>query len=192
MNAIIGFSDMMKNEVFGSLGNDRYREYAADINTSGLHLLDLISDILDFAKIDAGRFELHEEDVDLRQTVAIVRNMVNGMAETGEVRLVETIPADLPWLFADKRRVRQIILNLLSNAIKFTPQGGEVAIAISTEARGLVIRVSDTGIGIAKDDIPIALEQFGQIGNSLTRQHEGTGLGLPIAKRFIELHGGRL
>ena len=192
LNAIIGFSDMMKNEVFGSLGNDRYREYAADINTSGLHLLDLISDILDFAKIDAGRFELHEEDVDLRQTVAIVRNMVNGMAETGEVRLIETIPADLPWLFADKRRVRQIILNLLSNAIKFTPQGGEVAIAISTEARGLVIRVSDTGIGIAKDDIPIALEQFGQIGNSLTRQHEGTGLGLPIAKRFIELHGGRL
>ncbi len=192
LNAIIGFSDMMKGEVFGPLGNDRYREYSADINTSGLHLLDLISDVLDFAKIDAGRFELHEEDVDLRETVAIVRNMVNGLAEAAEVDLVEILSDGLPRLFADKRRIRQIILNLLSNAIKFTPHAGEVTIAIWSEPRGLVIRVSDTGIGIAADDIPIALEQFGQIGNSLTRPHEGTGLGLPIAKRFVELHGGTL
>jgi signal transduction histidine kinase len=192
LNAIIGFSDMMKGEVFGPLGNDRYREYAADINTSGLHLLDLISDVLDFAKIDAGRLELQEEEVDLHETVSVVHNMVVGLAEGAGVRLIETIPADLPRLYADKRRMRQIILNLLSNAIKFTPRGGEVAIAIATTPDGLMIRVTDTGIGIAAADIPLALERFGQINNSLTRQYKGTGLGLPITKRFVELHGGKL
>ena len=192
LNAIIGFSDIMCEEMFGPLGNARYRDYATDIHTSGLHLLDLISDVLDFAKIDAGRFELHEEEIDLHDTIGTVRHMVIGLAETAGVSLIETIPERLPRLFADERRIRQIILNLLSNAIKFTPKAGEVRIALSLEPHGLVIRVSDTGIGIAADDIPVALEQFGQIDNSLARKYEGTGLGLPLSKRLVEMHGGRL
>ena len=192
LNAIIGFSDMMREEMFGPLGNDRYREYAIDIHTSGLHLLDLISDVLDFAKIDAGRFDLHEEEFDLRDTVATVHNMVIGLAATAGVSLVDYVAEHLPRVFADERRIRQIILNLVSNAIKFTPRAGNVAITLSSEPQGLLIRVSDTGIGIAPDDIPLALEQFGQIGNSMARKYEGTGLGLPLAKRLVELHGGRL
>jgi signal transduction histidine kinase len=192
LNAIIGFADIMREQLYGPLGDARYAGYAKDISDSGLHLLDLISDVLDFSKIDAGRFELSDDIVDLRDCIAGVLHMVAGIASEAEVRLVNDLPASLPMVRADDRRLRQILLNLVSNAVKFTPRNGEVRVTASLGAAGIRVTVADTGIGIAPADIPRALEQFGQIDSSLARKYDGTGLGLPLAKRLIELHGGGL
>lgn len=192
LNAILGFSEIMKSETFGPLGNARYLEYTNDIFRSGQHLLSLINDVLDFTRADAGELQLHEEEVDLDEVVRDAVGMVRRQAETHDLTLrIESTP-NLPLLIADHRRVRQVLLNLLSNAVKFTPDGGQVFVRTTMEREGLTIRVTDTGIGIAKSDIPLAMERFGQIDSDLARKYEGTGLGLPLSKCLMEGHGGTL
>jgi signal transduction histidine kinase len=192
LNAIIGFSEMMSGEVFGAHSNPRYKDYATSIQSSGQHLLELINDILDFSKIDAGRLELQDKSIDLSVTVNSAVQMMRGQAEGAGVSLYTAFATDLPDLRADERRVRQVLLNLLSNAVKFTPRGGEVRISVVRADGEIVISVSDTGIGIAPDDLPKALERFGQVDSSIARKYEGTGLGLPLSQRLMVLHGGTL
>jgi signal transduction histidine kinase len=192
LNAIIGFSEMISAEPYGPVGDDRYREYAAMINESGMHLLALINDVLDFSKIDANRLGLDEDWADVAEVVGAALRMVRGQAAESGILLLEKLDADLPMLRADARRVRQVLLNLLSNAVKFTPVGGQIRISAFRRDQDLLISVADTGIGIAPEDIPKALERFGQIDNGLNRNFSGTGLGLPLSKRLMELHGGTL
>jgi len=194
LNAIIGFSEIVAGELFGPIGAPRYVEYAHDIHTSGIHLLSIISDILDLSKIEAGRRELTESTIDLHEAAESSLRLVRGRAENGGVRLVNGIARGaMPRLLADERAVKQILLNLLSNAVKFTPEGGRVSIGAELRGDGsLAICVDDTGIGIACEDIPRALAPFSQVDSALTRRYEGTGLGLPLVKSLIELHGGRL
>jgi signal transduction histidine kinase len=193
LNAINGFSEMMSIEIFGPLGDQRYREYAEQINASGDHLLAIINDILDVSKIEAGKGELQIEEVDVREIFLSGIELVRARAEEGELDLVVTLADDLPILCIDGRRMRQVLLNLLSNAVKFTPKGGHVAVeARWSDHDGLVVEVSDTGIGIAADSLLTVLEPFGQIESAYARQYEGTGLGLPLAKALVEIHGGEL
>ena len=194
LNAIIGFSDILLHELFGPLGEARYREYATDIHDSGRHLLQLINDLLDLAKLEAGHLELSESTVDIPQVAEASLKMVRGRATQSALRLEVNIPDDLPLLTADERKLKQILINLLSNAVKFTPRGGLVCLTarLVPESGELVLAVTDTGTGMAKEDIPKALKVFGQIDGSLSRKHEGAGLGLPLTKNLIELHGGRL
>ncbi len=194
LNAIIGFSEIVAGELFGPIGATRYVEYARDIHTSGIHLLAIISDILDLSKIEAGRRELSESPVDLYEAAESSLRLVRGRAESGGIRLVNGIAqAAMPRVLADERAVKQILLNLLSNAVKFTPDGGRVAVGAELRRDGsLAVSVDDTGIGIAPENIPRALAPFSQVDSSLTRRYEGTGLGLPLVKSLIELHGGTL
>ena len=193
LNAIIGFSEIMKGEMFGPLGHDSYKEYASDIYESGRHLLTLINDILDVSKAEAGRIELEEELVELRPVIEACGRLVKARAESGEVTLAVKLPDIAPKLVADERRLKQILLNLLSNAVKFTLPGGRVQVEASVLPGGeLALAVADTGIGIAPEDIPRVLAPFGQVESGLNRKYEGTGLGLTLTKALIELHGGRL
>jgi len=193
LNAIIGFSEMLASETFGPLGDRRYPDYAKNICDSGRHLLDLINDILDFSKLDAGRLELHEQTFDLPEVIEGALQMMQGEAARTGIRIIHKTPGqELPYLHADQRRVRQVLLNLLSNAVKFTPAGGTVEVTVFHRGSEVGIAVADTGIGIAAEDIPRALERFGQVDSSLSRKYEGTGLGLPLSKRLMELHDGRL
>jgi signal transduction histidine kinase len=190
LNAIIGFSEMLNAGYFGAL-NDKQTERVQDINLCGTHLLQLISDILEFSKGEAGKLELHEDDVDIARAVQECMRMVGEKAKTKGVALTDSIVEGIPHLYADRRKIRQIIINLLSNAIKFTPEGGSVDISVARDAGGnIVLRVRDTGIGIPEEDIPKALAVFGQVHRN--QSHEGTGLGLPLCKMFAELHGGKL
>jgi signal transduction histidine kinase len=191
LNAILGFAEVLRDAIMGPL-DTRYRSYAADIHGSGQHLLDVINDILDLSKIEVGRLELREDSVALRDIADACRRVIEAKAATAGVALVFTVADDLPLIDADTTRLKQVLLNLLSNAIKFTPSGGCVTISAWAEASGLVIAVADTGIGMRAQDIPIALEPFRQIDAVLNRRYEGTGLGLPLAKRLIELHGGTI
>jgi signal transduction histidine kinase len=192
LNAIIGFSEMLKHELFGPLGDSRYRDYADSIHGSGHHLLGLINDVLDFSKMEAGRFELQEGVVEIAKTVLEAVRMVEAQARKAEVEMSSEVPANLPPLRLDERRLRQVMLNLLWNAVKFTPPGGRVTVSAAIEDDTVAIRVVDTGIGMAEEDIPKALDRFGQIDSSLSRRYDGTGLGLPLSKRLVELHGGTL
>jgi signal transduction histidine kinase len=189
LNAIIGFSEVLRDGLFGPLGNPRYTEYAEDIHASGVHLLAIINDILDLAKIDAGKLVLHESDIAIPELIEAVLPIVRGRAETGELALGVTLADDLPHLHGDPRAVKQILINLLSNAIKFTEPGGQVTISASYERGTIVLAVADTGIGIAEADLPAAFSTFGQVDASLDRKHEGTGLGLPLVTALAELHG---
>jgi signal transduction histidine kinase len=192
LNAILGFSETMLYETFGPLGAPRYKEYLGDIHKSGSHLLSLINDILDIARFDAGQAELYEEVFDLEPLAAECMRMIAGHAEKCDIVLFTELAADLPALRADKRRIKQVLINLLSNAVKFTPAGGRVKFSAALTELGLAMAVRDTGIGIAEQDIPKALERFGQVDSSLARKYEGTGLGLPLSKQLMELHGGSL
>ena len=192
LNAIIGFSELVKGELFGPLGDARYKGYINDVHRSGKHLLALVNDVLDFSKIDAGHLTLQEDQIDIRETLATSLRMVEGQAGSNGVTIEQEIAHDLPILRADERRVRQILLNLLSNAVKFTPRGGTVRLIAFVDEREFVVQVADNGIGMAKEDIPRALERFGQLDSDLNRKYEGTGLGLPLTKKLAELHGGRL
>ena len=193
LNAIIGFSSLMKEKVFGPLGNEKYEEYAGDVHDSGTHLLELINDILDLSMIESGELELREERVDMADVIGASVRLVESRAEKGNVRLAITISDSLPCLFADERRVKQVLLNLLSNAVKFTPEGGEVSLDAHAEADGpLVLTIADTGIGMAADEIAKAMELFGQIDSSISREFDGTGLGLPLTKSLMEAHGGSI
>ena len=191
LNAIIGFSEMLSREMFGTL-DVRYRDYAANIYDSGRHLLGLINDVLDFSKLEAGRFELQDDAIEIEQIISETVKMIGQQAERGGLRLIQDLPPQLPRIHADSRRVRQILLNLISNAIKFTPEGGEIKISANITDGELTLTIADTGIGMSADDIPKALTPFGQIDSRLSRKYDGTGLGLPLSKRLIELHGGTL
>ena len=191
LNAVIGFSDMIKREMLGAVG-ERYRDYATDIFNSGSHLLRLINEILDLSKLEAGQFELNEENVDLPGTVEACLHFVEVQAHKSKIRLITALDPDIRLIRADERRMRQILLNLLSNAVKFTLDGGEVRVSSFLKNGGLVITVSDTGIGIAAGDIPKVMTSFGQVDSKVSRKYEGSGLGLPLAKHLVELHGGTL
>ncbi|NWH08453.1 MAG: HAMP domain-containing histidine kinase [Alphaproteobacteria bacterium] len=194
LNAIIGFSELMNAELFGPLGNDRYREYTADIMKSGQYLLNLINDLLDLSKIEADKYELYEQPLDIQQVLAAAARMVEARAKAEGVVLVIAVPLEGVRLHADERAVKQMALNLLSNAVKFTDKDGEVKLSALIEPDGrLAVTVSDTGIGMHKRDIPKALSAFGQIRNDKTvYTADGTGLGLPITQALIDLHGGTL
>ncbi len=193
LNAIIGFSEIIKDEAFGPVGSGKYRDYANDINESGQHLLGLINDILDLAKIESGTDELHEDDIEIGEFIRSVLTLVGRRAEDGNIKLTCELPPHLPMLRADSRKLKQILVNLLSNAIKFTHSGGNVTLRVDVGLDGeYAFTVTDTGIGIAPDDIPKALSKFGQVDGDLNRKYEGTGLGLPLTKALVEIHGGEL
>ncbi len=193
LNAILGFSEILEQEVFGALGSPKYLEYARDIHASGRHLLDVISDILDLAKTVSGNVELEESDIDLGDVIEAAHHLVANSAEAAAVGLSVDVPASLSWLRGDERRIMQALLNLLSNAIKFTPEGGRVEVAAGVDPNGsITIEIVDTGIGIAEEDLVKVFAPFGQVEEPLTRTYQGTGLGLPITKAYIDLHGGEL
>lgn len=190
LNAVIGFSEMLGAGYFGAL-NDKQKERVQDINLCGTHLLQLISDILEFSKGEAGKLELYEEEIDIERAVQEATRIVAERAKMKQIDLRIEVTPNLPLLIADKRKVRQILLNLLSNAIKFTPAHGRITVAARLDPhRQLHLAVADTGIGIPEADISKALAVFGQVHRS--QSHEGTGLGLPLCKMFAELHGGKL
>ena len=193
LNAIIGFSETMTTEVFGPLGAPNYRDYAHDIHASGRHLLDLINDILDVSKVEAGEMRLSEEVLEPANVLNAALRLTDGRDDLGRHRVTSDIPADLPYLLADRRSVLQILLNLLSNAVKFTPEGGEILTSLRPlEDGALAIEIRDRGIGMSPEEIPQALSLFGQVNRGLERRYEGTGLGLPLSDRLMRLHGGSL
>ena len=191
LNAILGFSEVMKTEVFGEHAVPAYKEYSADIHNSGVHLLGLINEILDLSRIEAGRYELNEESISLVGIVEDCHHLLKLRAANRGITIHEVFEPDLPRLWADERAIRQICLNLLSNAIKFTPQGGEIWLKVGwTASGGQYMSVKDTGPGIPEEEIPIVLASFGQGSNSIKSAEQGAGLGLPIAKSLVDLHGG--
>ena len=191
LNAIIGFSDMLLLGLPDPTTSARNLEYMRDINDSGRHLLGLINDILDLTKIEAGRFELDEEIVDFEAVAGASLAVVTKLANDGGVAIDHEDSAGSIALFADERKLKQILINLLSNAVKFTPGGGRVALESAVDGDGsFVISIADSGIGIAPEDIASALTPFGQVESDLNRRYEGTGLGLPITKALVELHDG--
>jgi len=192
LNAIIGFSEIIKDEVMGPVGHPQYKEYINDINTSGVHLLSLINDILDYSKAEARKLEVEEVDIDLSKIADGCLRLVEPRANEAKVKLVENIPDRHVLLKGDPKRMKQVILNLLSNAVKFTPESGQVTLSIHEEFldEKVYLVVSDTGIGISQKDISKAMAPFGQIDSSLSRRYEGTGLGLPLTKKLTEIMGG--
>jgi GAF domain-containing protein/anti-sigma regulatory factor (Ser/Thr protein kinase) len=191
LNAVIGFSEMLAARYFGAL-TDKQAEYVNDIHGSGKHLLSLINDILDLSKIEAGRMELETAEFDLRTALDNALTLVRERAQRGGVALrLETDPA-LRTVDGDERKLKQVVLNLLSNAVKFTPRGGTVSVAAKRVDGVAEIAVSDTGVGIAPADQEAIFEAFRQVGTDATRKREGTGLGLALARRFVELHGGTI
>ncbi|HEV2334248.1 MAG TPA: HAMP domain-containing sensor histidine kinase [Stellaceae bacterium] len=192
LNAIIGFSDLMKSQTLGPLGNKTYVDYAADINFSGSHLLEIISDILDVVRHEAGKMDLREDAVEVEAVIAEALRLVAPQAEQGRVELAWKAPATpLPALYCDHVRVRQMLLNILSNAVKFTGPGGLVEIAAEL-GDGLQFIVKDNGIGISAEDIARIMTPFGQIFSVYSRSNRGTGLGLMLTKALVERHGGQL
>lgn len=191
LNAILGFSEVIKDQLFGPVAG-RYADYARDIHRSGAHLLEIINDILDLSKLEAGKLDLHESDVAIGAVAEDCLTLLSNKAAEMHVTLVNAMPSNLPLLRADARAVKQVMLNFLSNAVKFTPEGGKVTIAAKADSKGLCISVTDTGIGMTPEQIAVALSAFGQVDSKLARKHEGTGLGLPICRSLLELHGGSL
>ncbi|MEL6946374.1 MAG: ATP-binding protein [Pseudomonadota bacterium] len=191
LNAILGFSEVMSKEVMGPLNNDYYKEYVGDIHSSGSHLLKLINEILDLSRVEAGRYELNEQATSLSECVSASQQMVKLKASEKEVALIVQVHPDLPFLWADERAVRQIVLNLLSNAIKFTPRGGTIWLKCGwTAGGGQYVSVKDTGPGIAEEEIPIVLSSFGQGSIAIKSAEQGTGLGLPIVQALMHMHDG--
>jgi signal transduction histidine kinase len=192
LNAIIGFSDLMKTETLGPIGTRTYVDYAADINFSGAHLLEIINDILDVVRYEAGKMELKEEAVEVESVINEALRLVAPQARQGNVEFIWSPPVPaLPLLYCDRVRLRQILLNILSNAVKFTRPGGWVEIRAEREA-GLALVVKDSGIGIRPEDIARILTPFGQIAPVYARNQQGSGLGLTLTKALIERHGGHL
>jgi signal transduction histidine kinase len=193
LNAIIGFSEVLRSEMFGPVGNPRYLGYAKDIFDSGIHLLQVISDILDVSKVEAGRLELSESAVDLAETLISSLLFVEPRARSGNVEIDVKLPGGLPRLRGDELKIKQIAINLLSNAVKFTPAGGRVEIGASQqEAGGISFSVTDTGVGMSEEELAQAFEPFRQGQSPLNRRHAGTGLGLSLCKALVELHGGTI
>jgi signal transduction histidine kinase len=190
LNAIIGFSELMIRGILGPLGNPQYRTYLEDIHQSGCHLLDIINDILDFSKAEAGRLELHESDVDVHQVVTALIRLMGPRARDASLELIDAIAQDLPQLWCDPRKLKQMLLNLLTNAVKFTPSGGKIEVQALCDKSGMTISVRDSGIGIAEADLARVLQPFVQADNKLSRTHEGTGLGLTLVNAMVKIHGG--
>lgn len=192
LNAILGFSEMISLRTFGPIGA-KYLEYAQDIHTSGQLLLDLVNDVLDLSKLEAGKLELHTTNIDLSSLGPECLALLKARAASNKITLINNIPAGIPLLNADERSVRQILLNFLSNAVKFTPEGGQVELSATVDiSGGIVLSVKDSGIGMTPTEAKVALSPFGQIDSEIARKHQGTGLGLPICKSLMELHDGRL
>jgi two-component system cell cycle sensor histidine kinase PleC len=191
LNAILGFSEVMKSEIFGGHTVAVYKEYSSDIHNSGVHLLNLINEILDLSRIEAGRYELNEEAVSLVHVVADCHHLLKLRASSRGITIHELFEQGMPRIWCDERAARQVVLNLLSNSIKFTPQSGEIWLKVGwTASGGQYLSVKDTGSGIAEDEIPVVLASFGQGSNSIKSAEQGAGLGLPIAKSLIDMHGG--
>jgi signal transduction histidine kinase len=191
LNAILGFSEVLAERMFGEV-NEKQADYLQDILSSGRHLLSLINDILDLAKVEAGRLELELGQFHLPTALDNALTLVRGRATRHGIRLTQSVDERLGDIVADERKVKQILLNLLSNAVKFTPEGGRVGLTATAAEDGITIAVSDTGIGIAPEDQAAIFEEFHQAGRDDARKQEGTGLGLTLAKKFVELHGGRI
>lgn len=193
LNAVIGFSEIIHTEAFGPVGIQKYRDYGEDINKSANHLLSLINDILDLSKVESGNLAVQQAPVEVPQAVKAVEILIRDRAIRGDIALKFDCPRAIPWLMADELKLKQMLANLLSNAIKFTEQGGEAYLKVRCDySRGYIFEVGDTGIGMEASDIPKALAPFVQVDSSLSRKHEGTGLGLPLTKSMIELQGGTL
>jgi len=193
LNAIIGFSTLIKEEFFGPIGSSKYLDYTSDIHHSGEHLLEIINDILDVSSIEAGALELVEENVELNEIIKSSINLVMHQAKEGQASVTPYADDFNFILHADRLRIKQILLNLLSNAVKFTPEDGEVSVKTSKNKKGEVeISVIDTGIGMDDKEQAIALKEFGQVDGSFSRKYQGTGLGLPLTKKLIEMHGGKI
>jgi two-component system cell cycle sensor histidine kinase PleC len=191
LNAIMGFSEVMQTEVMGPIGNPLYKEYAGNIHDSGKHLLNLINEILDLSRIEAGRYELHEEPLRISDIAEDCARLLKLRAQSKNVELIEDFDASLAQVWADQRAIRQICLNLLSNALKFTPKGGRITITVgATVDGGQYLSILDTGPGIPAEEIPKVLQVFGQGSLAHENAEGGTGLGLPIVQNLIELHGG--
>ena len=192
LNAIIGFSEIIKNEVLGPLDNKQYQDYVKDIHQSGVHLLSLINDILDYSKAEAGKLDLNIEEVDITKLIVTSMRLVSPRAEQAQVKLIEEVPKDHYIIKTDAKKFKQIMLNLLSNAVKFTPPAGQVKVSLwqNVVDGSISVEVKDSGIGIAPKDISRALAPFGQVDSALSRKYEGTGLGLPLTKKFVEIMGG--
>lgn len=197
LNAIIGFSSILMNQLFGPLGDSKYLEYAKDINESGSHLLDIINDILDLSKAEAGRLNLNFEEVHIGKAINKCMTIISDRAEKGKVSITSDVPKMLPPIIVDRLRFIQILLNIISNAVKFTPEGGGVHLAVSTkdidgEITEFLVTIKDTGIGMSPEDLKHAFQRFGQVDSGLNRRYEGTGLGLPLTQKLMELHHGKI
>ncbi|MFV3127312.1 ATP-binding protein [Niveispirillum sp. KHB5.9] len=197
LNAIIGFAEVMVHRIHGPMGNPKYAEYAEDIRSSGLHLLALINDILDLSKIEAGRMELRLEPVDLPNLATECVRLMRGRVEAAALEMrVVSAEEKAPHLRADAMKLRQVLLNLINNAVKYTPSGGSITVSVERDPLWpddyMVMRVADTGCGMTPTEVAMAMEPFRQVNSHLTRTAEGTGLGLPVAKSLVELHGGTL
>lgn len=193
LNAIIGFSELMKEEVRGPLGNAHYVDYAGDILLSGQHLLAIINDVLDLSKIEAGKMTVKDDDFEIAAMIKESLIMVRRRTTETELDVDVDIAPGLPRLRADKVKLKQILINLLANAVRFTPDYGQISLkAYRADDNGVVIQVCDTGIGMTPGEMELAVKPFAQVDSKLSRKFEGTGLGLPLSKRLIELHGGSL
>ncbi len=193
LNAVIGFSSLMKEETFGPVGHAKYRDYLDDIHHSGQHLLDLINDILDVSAIEAGALELREENVAIHDVIDTSVRLIRPRADDGQVTITHSLSSGIPPIYVDERRVKQVLINLLSNAVKFTPEGGKVSVKVRLDGDGsLAVAVEDNGIGMDEVALITALSMFGQVDSGLGRKYEGTGLGLPLTRGLMELHGGTL
>ena len=191
LNAIIGFSEVLLERLFGDL-NDKQQDYLKDIHSSGRHLLNLINDILDLSKVEAGRMELELSTFDLPSAISNAMALIRERAQRHDISLAMEVDPNLGEIVADERKLKQILLNLLSNSVKFTPDGGRIDVRATIEDQGVAISVQDSGIGIAAADQEAVFEEFRQVGRNYTSKQEGTGLGLALTRRFVELHGGTI
>lgn len=191
LNAIIGFSDTIRQQTFGAIGNEHYSQYIGHIHDSGRHLLELINDILDVSAVEAGKLEINVEPTSFKDIAESCVRLVYERAQRNGLQVIDDVPGDCPPINVDARRIKQVLLNLLSNAVKFTEAGGEVRVGCRhDDDGGLAFFVTDTGVGMAPEDIPKALQPFGQLDSGLDRQHEGSGLGLHLSRTMVELHDG--
>jgi signal transduction histidine kinase len=191
LNAIIGFSEVLLERLFGDL-NEKQDDYLKDIHSSGRHLLNLINDILDLSKVEAGRMELDLSTFDLPTAIANAMTLIRERAQRHGIAMAQEVAPELGNIIADERKFKQILLNLLSNAVKFTPDGGRIDVSAKSTGDNIIVAVHDTGIGIAPEDQEAVFEEFRQVGSNYTSKQEGTGLGLALTRRFVELHGGRI
>ena len=191
LNAIIGFSEVLLERLFGEL-NEKQDDYLKDIHSSGKHLLSLINDILDLSKVEAGRMELDLATFDLPSAISNAMTLIRERAQRHAITLALDADPELGEAVADERKFKQILLNLLTNAVKFTPDGGRIEVSARRDADNIVVAVHDTGIGIAAEDQAAVFEEFRQVGRHYTNKQEGTGLGLALTRKFVELHGGRI